>query len=31
MGLHLTKNLHMEGSYQQNKKTAYWMEDDICK
>ena len=32
MGLHQAKKLlHIERNYQQNKKTAYWMGEDICK
>ena len=32
MGLHQTKKLlYGEGNYQQNEKTAYWMEEDIYK
>ena len=32
MGLYQTeKVLHTEGNYQQNKKTIYWMGEDICK
>ena len=32
MGPHQTKKiLHSEGKYQQNKRAAYWMGEDICK
>ena len=32
LGLHQNKELlHSKGNNQQNEKTIYWMEEDICK